>query len=704
MAIEVTPLGFQKPDGNELVKQGDNVIAANAQKAQDLHAKARADIVNLQAAAGFDGDPLVMQDAVVSALVGDEETLTGAALNAAIDLDVSPRFATVTQLPASNGVDDTGVINAALVSSGFVRGIPGETYRLTGKLIMQGNTTLEMDRVELVSGAPSAIIEAAGSLPGRLSPTALLTADAAQGDLTVSLSAAGGLIPGDVLLLGDDDLVVEPPGKPPRYVGEFVTVSSVSGSTATLAGPIRGTYSVAKNAGVERVSMLDGVVIRIGEIRGLRDAKSSGVRLHACRGARVEVGVKDGGRCGIELSQCLDTTLYAPKVSDLRDDIPNGFLGYGINLIGATEGTEILGGSFTRVRHGVTTDGANNERGVPRRNRVVGASATQTTATAFDTHAAGEDTSFTGCWADSVHSGFQIRGTRTVIDGGGVSHASSHGILVSESGGHGSSAVGVQIRHCGGSGVWINGGHNRLRLRGLDIEAVDRHGIEFNAPAQQFEVEGNVIRDVAFSGGTMDAIAFKEGEQFTGGTVCDNRGVQTNRSAGAMGAVVHQASNTTTTTISENRGRGAANVVSGSSFAYVYDNITEDSPVSESSGVVAHIGRQRMVLAASAEVSAAFSLVPKVQNDPAVHYELLITARGSGTEYAARIILAVVRGDGNAATSQREMTNFIPNSIGGAEAAMQYARTVSPSGATMTVTITNNEATSKIIEVILRQY
>lgn len=36
MAVEVTPLGFKKPDGNELFKKGDNVISDNAQKAQDL--------------------------------------------------------------------------------------------------------------------------------------------------------------------------------------------------------------------------------------------------------------------------------------------------------------------------------------------------------------------------------------------------------------------------------------------------------------------------------------------------------------------------------------------------------------------------------------------------------------------------------------------------------------------------------------------
>jgi hypothetical protein len=35
MAVTTTPLGFQKPDGNEAVNKGDNVISTNAQKAED---------------------------------------------------------------------------------------------------------------------------------------------------------------------------------------------------------------------------------------------------------------------------------------------------------------------------------------------------------------------------------------------------------------------------------------------------------------------------------------------------------------------------------------------------------------------------------------------------------------------------------------------------------------------------------------------
>ena len=41
MAIETTPLGFQKPDGTEAVRDGDNIISANAQKSEDRHQEDR---------------------------------------------------------------------------------------------------------------------------------------------------------------------------------------------------------------------------------------------------------------------------------------------------------------------------------------------------------------------------------------------------------------------------------------------------------------------------------------------------------------------------------------------------------------------------------------------------------------------------------------------------------------------------------------
>lgn len=65
MAITTTPLGFKKPDGNELVKGGDNVIADNAQKSEEILAPALARIGLAEAALnagaggpGLSADPL----------------------------------------------------------------------------------------------------------------------------------------------------------------------------------------------------------------------------------------------------------------------------------------------------------------------------------------------------------------------------------------------------------------------------------------------------------------------------------------------------------------------------------------------------------------------------------------------------------------------------------------------------------------------
>ena len=57
MAITTTPLGFKKPDGNELVRGGDNAIADNAQTAETVIAAVRSRLAIAEAilAAGGNG-------------------------------------------------------------------------------------------------------------------------------------------------------------------------------------------------------------------------------------------------------------------------------------------------------------------------------------------------------------------------------------------------------------------------------------------------------------------------------------------------------------------------------------------------------------------------------------------------------------------------------------------------------------------------
>lgn len=52
MAVEETPHGYRKPDGNELFKSGDNVISHNAQKSEEHVASLNASLAALQGRMG----------------------------------------------------------------------------------------------------------------------------------------------------------------------------------------------------------------------------------------------------------------------------------------------------------------------------------------------------------------------------------------------------------------------------------------------------------------------------------------------------------------------------------------------------------------------------------------------------------------------------------------------------------------------------
>ena len=194
MAIETTDLGFQKPDGNEPVRGGDNVIAANAQKAEELHRNSRdrlaaveaagaqqegksiaqdarlltteTDIKNLKAtdtvtngrlaqvenAAGFGGDPLALNNAVIAAAVA----ATGATKNAlAAEYALKPgngnRSVGKDELVLNaldhgilgNGTNEGAAINAFLaLAAGKIAYFPPGIYASSIVLTPKSNTTV----------------------------------------------------------------------------------------------------------------------------------------------------------------------------------------------------------------------------------------------------------------------------------------------------------------------------------------------------------------------------------------------------------------------------------------------------------------------------------------------------------------------------------------------------------------------------------
>lgn len=109
MAVEETSLGFKVPDGDDPVRNGDNIIGDNALIAQALHQEERARLVTLEAVAGFEGDPLDLNDsAVAQALAAGQES--SAAIDVRLNTKIPP---VVAPLVAAALASDPSVANGA---------------------------------------------------------------------------------------------------------------------------------------------------------------------------------------------------------------------------------------------------------------------------------------------------------------------------------------------------------------------------------------------------------------------------------------------------------------------------------------------------------------------------------------------------------------------------------------------------------------
>ena len=149
MAIVITPLGFQKPDGNELVRNGDNVIAANAQKAQDLLSDARARLANLDNAAGFTGDPLALNDSAVAQAMSNG-TEARAALDGRLSVQVPPVVAAAI---AADPTIATAAATMAQSNAGLLPKWKASTAYTAGQQVAAPNGDIVSAKINFTSGA-----------------------------------------------------------------------------------------------------------------------------------------------------------------------------------------------------------------------------------------------------------------------------------------------------------------------------------------------------------------------------------------------------------------------------------------------------------------------------------------------------------------------------------------------------------------------
>jgi hypothetical protein len=244
-----------------------------------------------------------------------------------------------------------------------------------------------------------------------------LTVDVARQSNTLTVSSTAGILRGDLLWIGRPDVAVGGDST----IGEFIRVKSVdSGTQITIWGHLGAAYS-ASNSGIKTTGLFkNGVgVAGMTFVNTAPDTTSlSMLMFNGCVDVTIDDVVIQGcGYTGLGLKYVYGATVSNVHCYDQPDKtgVSDGSqrFGYGVATFHTAQDIRISDTTFTRVRHGFTTNG-NGARNITLSN----CTATETTGPAFDTHPSSYGVLFSGCAArNCTHAAFQLRGWANVISG-----------------------------------------------------------------------------------------------------------------------------------------------------------------------------------------------------------------------------------------------------------------------------------------------
>lgn len=459
-----------------------------------------------------------------------------------IALTVGPTASKATYL--TDGTADEVEINTAIIAcnaagGGIVRLLPG-TYTVAAGINLLSNVVLEgsNDGASIVrcatafsSATNKWTIGASGSLPGT---SMLLNALADQGDTLLTCTAGDEYdaitAESHVFLMSDG--MWETKNLSLRERGEFLKVFSKTGAAdINIYGTVRDSYTTANVARIYRVDFVENCGIRNLSITqqsalGTRAANvPPAVSFQACNGAFIDncrIYNVDGP--GVTDYHSIGTSIRNNNIHDLTSDSPNGRLGYGVLVGGASEATNVIGNRFGRMRHAIDAGPSSadaglstiSNNGIPRGVNVVGNVATRCMNVPFSTHNESDGWTFDGNTAESSESiGFYMRGRNHSVTGNTVRWCSG-GIQIGNSGayttqggsGSGCSVVGNTVSHCKSITSGSGGGTNfsgrgiilstcdNVIVSGNTITACDGTGVYIRQYANRNIIKGNTIANV----------------------------------------------------------------------------------------------------------------------------------------------------------------------------------------------------------------
>ena len=396
--------------------------------------------------------------------------------------------------------DDTAAIAAAVsalpVGAGLY--VPAGTYPVTAWPSMPDQTTIrgegpEVTTIRRTGWGDEVLIRWTGSLAG--APLATTTADISPSNSQITVNSTASLVAGGWYILGTNTDWSTVDTNMRR--GELIQVATIQSATQFLIhGQARDRYSVAgvttirpiqfkRNVGISNLSVVDSQP---------GTHQTGLVQFYACQGVHARnIKLVGCNLYGLQFNAVHTAVASDCNISEGRDDVANGYTGYGINISRCAEDIAITGCRFNKLRHGVTTGSSAGAYGVPRNVVVSGCTASQMTNAAFDTHPPGANITFTGCSATSSQIGFQLRSKDSRIIGCSISHCNDGIQLNNDCAG--SSVVSCVIRSLksssAGRGIVVAASPDRVLIQGNAFENYQGYGIIIGSSVNPVRVLNN---------------------------------------------------------------------------------------------------------------------------------------------------------------------------------------------------------------------
>ncbi len=416
-SIQLQPAGYWDVQNRRLI----NVAAGT--ESTDAVTKAQLDAI--AAAAGnvpTPGDP--SDDGKVLSAAGGTFSWTRQAVTNLLDFAVGDGVTNdATNIQTSINTSGVSVIDGH-----------GATYKVNAQLTLKSNLELRnltLDFSGLGTGTPG--LYASGSTGSNIS----LTGDCTAGSLSFTVTSAAGISKGDYLWLRSAGYYETNTN---TTHAEIVRVANVSGNTITLFDAVHASYTLADNAYINRLTLVENITLRNVKIIGGGNATQAGgkdqygARFIACRKVRVidsDIDLMD--YAGVEFAICYDVAVFGGEMSRAHDSTDGA--SYGVMFTQGTQHGKVIGTTFEDQRHGVTTGGTS---GVNRYITAGFCTMQGQRAGGLDTHAGTELVNFigntvscaVGALGSGTQNGIQHLGGSATIQGNTVRGAYESGIAV----------------------------------------------------------------------------------------------------------------------------------------------------------------------------------------------------------------------------------------------------------------------------------